>query len=175
MSHLRWALVALLVLSTALFAIGVIAERSNADTPTESARAQVSESSEAAGEDAHEAGAAESEEGHTDEGTAGETHSDEDEALFGIELESTPFLVLAVIAGLALAGLTATRLGQLPAFLLAVALIALAWAALDVREFLHQLDESREGIAIVAALVALLHLAAVAVAGRLARQRSSPA
>ena len=78
--------------------------------------------------------------------------------MLGIDLESTPLVVLAVLAGLALAVLTATRFGHLRGFLLAVALVALAWAALDVREVLHQLDESRTGVAFVAMMVAVLHL-----------------
>lgn len=81
--------------------------------------------------------------------------------------------MLAVIVGLGLAALAATRVGQLPGFLGLVALVALVWAVLDVRELLHQLDESRTGIAVVAAAVAILHLAAAAVSGRLARQPSA--
>jgi hypothetical protein len=83
--------------------------------------------------------------------------------------ESTPLVVLAVVVGLALAAGAATRLGRRRAFLLAVAAIALAWAALDARELAHQLDESRAGIAAIAAAVALLHLGAAAAAGTLAR------
>ena len=161
MSPLRWTLVALLVVSTGLFAVGVIAERSDADEHTEATAAEVSEQGE--GEAAHE------------ESPAGEAHDEEAEALLGIDVESTPLVALAVIIGLAIAALTATRLGQVPAFLLAVAVIALAWAVLDVREFLHQLDESRTGIALVAIVVAVLHLAAAAVSGRLAsRPTASP-
>jgi hypothetical protein len=73
-----------------------------------------------------------------------------------------------MIAGFALAALIATPAGRTPALLLATAVIALAWAALDVREVMHQLDESHPGIAIVAGVVAVLHLAAAALAGRLA-------
>jgi hypothetical protein len=51
-----------------------------------------------------------------------------------------------------------------------VALVALAWAALDLREVLLQLDESRTDVALVAMMVAVLHLAAAAVSGRLAQQ-----
>ena len=40
-------------------------------------------------------------------------------------------------------------------------MIAVAWAALDVREVVHQFDESRSGIAV-------LHLTAAALAGVLA-------
>ena len=73
-----------------------------------------------------------------------------------------------MIFGLALAALVASRLGRLPAVLLAVAAIALAWAAIDVREVAHQLDESRTGIAAVAIVVAIMHLAAALLAGAIA-------
>jgi hypothetical protein len=160
-SRLRWTLVALLVASTALFAVGVTAERSESDTHVESTSAQ-----------AQETGA--EPEGAHDETGAGETDS-EDERVLGIDLESTPLIVLAVLAGLGLAALTATQLGRRRSFLLALAAIALAWALLDVREVVHQLDESRTGIALIATSVAVLHLAAAAVSGRLARQAGAPA
>jgi hypothetical protein len=95
--------------------------------------------------------------------------------VLGVDLESTPLIVLAVLAGLGLAALTATRLGRLRGFLLAVAAIALVWAVLDVREVVHQLDESRTGIALIAVSVAVLHLAAAAICGRLARHAGAPA
>jgi hypothetical protein len=91
------------------------------------------------------------------------------ERTVGVDLESTPIVALALVAGLGLAALTATRAGRLRAFLIAVALIAAAWAALDVREVVHQLEEARTDIALIAAAVAALHLAAAAVGGRLAR------
>jgi hypothetical protein len=154
-SRLRWALVALLVLSTALFAVGAIAERSDSDQHTEPASAQVGETGEEPG------GAS----GHEDGEEAG---ADEDEALLGVDLESTPLIVLAVIGGFALAALAASPLGRLPGFLLAVVAVAALWAALDIREVVHQLDESHTGIAAIAVAVAALHLAAAAVSGRLA-------
>jgi hypothetical protein len=175
-SLMRWTLVALLAAATVLFAVGVIAERSSADTHTEPARAHAEGAgSEATGahDEAGEGGAAASEQGH---GTtaSGETSSNGEQVL-GVDLESTPLIVLGVLAGLGLAALTTSRFGALRGVLLAVALAALAWAALDIRELVHQLDESRTGIAIVAALVAVLHVAAAAVAGRLAAQRNAPA
>ena len=91
-----------------------------------------------------------------------------------MNVESTPLIVLAVIFGLALAALAASRLGRLPAVLLAVAVIALAWAALDVREVVHQLDESHTGIAAVAIVVAVLHLAAALLAGAMAMRARQP-
>jgi hypothetical protein len=166
-SRLRWALVALLVASTALLAVGASLERSEGDTHVEPASAEAAETG-AEPEGAH----SESGEGHTE--PAGEAEA-ENERVLGVDLESTPSIVIAVVAGLALAGLTTSRLGRLPGFLLAVAAIALAWAALDVREVVHQLDESHTGIALVAIGVAALHLAAAAVSGRLfQRARASP-
>jgi hypothetical protein len=142
-SRLRGTLVALLVASTALFAVGVSAERSARDTHVEPASAQAPEAGaepESAhdetgeAEDAGEAG--EAGEAHSETAAAGDAHS-EGERVLGVDLESTPLLVLAVLAGLALAALTATRLGRLRGFLLAVAVIALGRAVLDVREVVH--------------------------------------
>lgn len=174
MSPLRWTLVALLVASTALFAIGVIAERSSTDTHTEPAGVHVGENGEngeAAGEPAgaHDEGEGpNATEAGRAETAAGDTDTETNEAVLGVNIESTSSIVLAVIAGLALAALAVTRLGARPAVLLAVALIALAWAALDVREVVHQLDQSRTGIAVLATVVALLHLAAALLAGAIA-------
>jgi hypothetical protein len=147
---LRWTLVALLVTSTALFAVAVIAERSRADTHLEPAGAHV-----------------EGEEGHA-EAAAGDTDTEADEAVLGVDVESTPLIVVAVLFGLALAALAATRFGRRPAGRRAIALIALAWAALDVREVVHQLDESRTGIAVLAIVVAALHIATALLAGAMA-------
>jgi uncharacterized membrane protein AbrB (regulator of aidB expression) len=146
MSGLHRTLVALLVVSTGLFAIGAVAERSHG------AQSRAAEAREAHPEDVA-------------------SDVDERETVLGVDPESTALVVLAVLAGLGLAALTLTRFGRLPGFLLAVALIALAWSALDVREVIHQIDESRTGIAIVAIGIAGLHLAAAATSGRLARVR----
>jgi hypothetical protein len=176
-SGLRWTLVALLVASTALFAVGVIAERSSTDEHSKPASAHVGESGEAAGEPAgaHEEGegSSASEAGHA-EGAAGDTGTETNEAVLGVDIESTPLIVLAVIAGLGLAALAATPFGRRPAVLLAVALIALAWAALDVREVVHQLDESRSGIAVVALVVAVVHLTVALLAGAMAVRGRQP-
>jgi hypothetical protein len=174
-SRLRWTLVALLVASTALFAVGVTAERSDSDTHVDVTTPQA-EATGTEQEGAHD------ESGESGETEAGEAHSEtasgetdpEDERVLGVDLESTPLLVLAVLAGLGLAGLTATRLGRLRGFLLAVMAIALVWAVLDVREVVHQFDESRTGVALLAISVAVLHLAA-AVSGRLAQQTGAQA
>jgi hypothetical protein len=145
MSRLRWTLVVLLAVSTLLFGAGVIAERSGTGTHVGSAASH-----------AEEGGHAEA------EGQA------ENERVLGVDVESTPLAVLAVLAGLGLAALAAGRAGRLRSFLLALVVIVLVWAALDIREVVHQLDESRTGVAALALAVAVLHLAAAAVSGRLA-------
>jgi hypothetical protein len=177
MSRLRWTLVALLAVSTVLFAAGVSAERSDSDTHAEpEAAAHVDEGSQESGgpegthEEAGESTASASEE-QGSKSESGEEHA-EDERLLGVDLESTPLIVLAVLAGIGLAVLAASQIGRLRGFLLGVTIIALAWAVLDIREVVHQIDESRTGIALVASAVAVLHLATALVSGRLARHAS---
>jgi hypothetical protein len=78
--------------------------------------------------------------------------------LLGINPEATWLVVTAVAASLLLAALILT----LPSPLLAaaVALIMLAFTALDIRELAHQLSESRPGLAALASAIAALHLLA---------------
>jgi hypothetical protein len=54
-----------------------------------------------------------------------------------------------------------------------VAVFALAFAAFDVGELVHQLDEGRGGLAGLAAIVAVGHLTAGVLAGRPAPPASS--
>jgi hypothetical protein len=56
--------------------------------------------------------------------------------------------------------------------LVAVAFAMVVFSALDVREVVHQLDESNGGLAVLAGLVAVCHLAAAAVAGLMGRSAS---
>jgi hypothetical protein len=84
--------------------------------------------------------------------------------VLGVDLESTPMIVLAVLAGIALTIVAASPLGTLRVIVLALALAALAWTALDIREVVHQANESRTDLTIIAAIVAALHAAAAALA-----------
>ena len=60
--------------------------------------------------------------------------------------------------------------------LLAVVFVVMVgFAALDVREVFHQLDEDDRGLALLAGVVAALHLAAAGVALLMGRAASSPA
>ena len=45
-----------------------------------------------------------------------------------------------------------------------VAVVMVVFAVVDVREVFHQLDEDKDGLALLATLVAALHLAAAGVA-----------
>jgi len=70
-------------------------------------------------------------------------------------------VAVAVSGGLALA---AWRRPRASGLLLAVAAVLLLATVLDVRELVHQLDESRTGLAVLAGVVAALHAAAAGVA-----------
>ena len=60
--------------------------------------------------------------------------------------------------------------------LLALVVLAMvAFAVLDVREVVHQLDEDNGGLALLAAAVAALHLGVAAVAVALARRPTESA
>jgi hypothetical protein len=161
----------LLVASTALFAVGVIAERSDTDTHVESA-ATTTEGGEAEGAHARPASRAPPRRKAT-RSPRPARRTPRTNGSSASTLESTPLVVLALLAGLGLAVLAASRVGRLPGFLVAVVVIALVWAALDVREVVHQLDESRTGVAVVAITVTLLHLAVAAGSGKLARERTA--
>jgi hypothetical protein len=159
MHPLRLVLVALLTASTLLFALGVALDRGGGDVTAHS------QALDAEGEPGHDEAAEQREAGEPQRG----------ERVLGVDPESTPLIVLAVLAGLALAALVASRFGTRPGILLVVAIVALVWAVLDAREFAHQLDESRAGIAAIALIVAVLHLGAAAASGRLMRARGRAA
>ncbi len=114
------------------------------------------------------------EEGNSEEGEEAETteeseagHSESEETLLGIETESPLAVGAGVLLSVVLAALAFKSTNRV--VLSVVGLFALAFAVLDSRELLHQLDESRAGLAALAGLIALLHLGAAVVAAREAR------
>jgi heme/copper-type cytochrome/quinol oxidase subunit 3 len=143
--RVRWLLGTLLVAAAALFAVGVATEG-----------------------DAHHETIAAIETGEHNEVTEQAVPdeqteiSETGERILGINLESTPFVVLAVIISVALAAATWRRDQKL--ILLATALFAAAFAVLDVAEFSHQIRQSATTIAAIAAIIAVLHAAAAVVA-----------
>src|SRR3954468_20249043 len=88
------------------------------------------------------------------------------ERLLGVDPESTGVLAMAVVVSLLLAALVWR--GAAPWLLALVALVMAVFAALDIPEVLHQIDESRTGLTFLAGLVAALPLAAAALAARAA-------
>lgn len=146
---------ALLMVGASLFAIGTAIER---------------------GRDHHgaagEAGASESGAGHSEanESAARGGQAVERSRVLGLDVEATPFVVLGVVASLALAAL-AWRSPQ-PSVLLAVAGFALLFALLDVAEISHHVSNDSSGLAMLAGGVAALHLSAGAVAARSIRTQA---
>lgn len=153
-ARLRWLLAVLLASSTVLFAVGVALERNSADTHATGVEERRGEAHSEAAEQAERAAA----------------QAAEGERVAGIDLESTPLVVLAVAFGLALTVAVLTRLGQDRRVLVAIGLVMLAWAVLDGAEVAHRLEESNGGIAALASVVAVLHLAAAVVSVWLARR-----
>jgi Flp pilus assembly protein TadB len=174
---LRALLVALIVTATAAFVVGVALERNSGESGHEHrAEATRSTSDSSSGEarrseagEASHAEAGESAEHRRAEEAGEPASSEKDEELrpLGIDIEAWPFVTLAALTSLALAGAAWLR-PQAIAVLLAVAAAMLAFAALDVREVFHQVDESNDGLAVLAAAVAALHAAAGAIATTIA-------
>ena len=137
----------LLTVTAALFAIGVIAEAN---------RATNNESSEIHVESGNESGET------SGSATAAAGPSEATETVLGIDVESPATASVAVVASLALAGgLWFTRRR---AITLGTALFAALFAAFDIAEIAHQINESCTGLAVLAAPVTLGHAAAAVVA-----------
>jgi hypothetical protein len=162
---IRKLLVSLIVLSTVAFAVGAIVEHSSG----ESAHDQGGEAVEGSGE----AG----EGGEVAPISEGSEEPNGEETLFGNDPESTPLVVLAIVASLLLASGCWFR-PEWRWLLVVTAFAMAAFAVLDLREVIHQLDESGAGLASVAGAVATLHVAAAVTAvilSRRSRKREAPA
>jgi hypothetical protein len=161
----RVLLTALLVVATAAFVIGVSIERSSGDEHAEQAPAVESGEPGGAG---HDEGAESGEAAKAEESAGEHANEDSAETLLGIDSEAVPFFVLAAAFSLALAAAVWLRPGRVPLLVLVI-LAMVAFVALDVREVVHQLDEDDGGLALLAGVVAVLHLGAAAVALAIAR------
>lgn len=145
----------LLVVSAALFAVGVAVERSQASSESPAAAAAEAPGhveSGSAGSEASEASAeAPDEDTHTDDGG---------ESILGINPESWGLVALGIAVSvlLAVAALTITGTSRRNLLFGAIALFGLVFAILDVGELIHQVGESRAGIAVLAAVLVVLHL-----------------
>jgi len=93
-----------------------------------------------------------------------------EETVAGVDPESTPLVVFAIVTSLLLAAGCWFR-PDWRWLLVATAFAMAAFAVLDLRELIHQLDESNTGLAVQAGAVAILHGAA-AVTAVILRRRS---
>lgn len=167
----RTFLTVLLLTSAALFAIGVAMERHDERSESRGKAANIGGllladaggegETAAGGETSGETPAERRAEGHSE--TRAEHRAEHaNERVFGVNLESSPLVGAAVAVSFLFA--VALWLTPNPLVPLAIAGFALVAAVFDVREVFHQIDASRAGEATIAAVVAMLHLAAAAVA-----------
>jgi hypothetical protein len=173
---LRAALLALVLAATAAFVVGVAVERGSGEAGHHDTASPAATGKAAAGGEAHAESGGESEAVHAAEGAAGaptgtETHAEL--RPMGINIEAWPFVIAAVLASLVLAAVGWLR-PQTPALLAAVAIAMLAFAALDIREVAHQIDIDKDGVAVLAGAVAVLHLAAAVAAAAMASRAWRP-
>ena len=160
----NWFLAVLLVVGAALFAVGVGVEHNGGDQHSESpatATTVHTEASDTGAEGGSEAGNESTPhiEGSSSEASA---HSESSEQILGINTESSGVVAVAVMLSIALAVIVIVRQRRPP--FLAVAAFAGAFAAFDAVEAVHQIDNSRPGIAAIAILLALVHAAAALLA-----------
>jgi hypothetical protein len=140
----------LMLLSTGVFVIGATVEKSQGHSEPGVAETRTDEGSEA-----HH-------EGETEKSEGTGAHSEDAETIGGIDVESTPLIVVGAVLTLALAG-AALRWPRREVFAIAAG-FCLGFAVLDGRELVHQLDEDASGVAVLAGFTLALHLAAAAVA-----------
>jgi uncharacterized membrane protein YdbT with pleckstrin-like domain len=175
-SLLRLVLVLAILASAALFGVGSAIERSQKGerrhNEARAARAASAESgrqahSERGGETSSEPGRGTQPEGGAAGETGSESHSESSEDILGINPESTGLVVAAIIAAALLA--LAVWFTRLRVVLLAVIAFGLVFAAFDVREVVHQVNESRAGLVIIAGVLGAVHLGVSQLAGVLLR------
>jgi hypothetical protein len=149
------ALALLLVGSGLLFAIGSTVERHqrHVEHPAATSSEEGSQRGESSGESNSGESPAHVETRHPESGAT----------LFGVNTESLALTVVAFVASLLLA--IAVWLGRWQRLtLLAVAGFGLVFAAGDIRELVHQVNESNGALATIAAILVGLHLTVAALA-----------
>jgi hypothetical protein len=176
MKPLRVTLASLLAASAIVFAIGVAVERSQSTHHDESAPSTSAGSPTQAPEGSAEREAGEKKPaGTTQAAPVTETSSENSEKVFGVNTESIGLVLVVVVASLLLAA--SALVVRSPLILGAIIAVALAATVFDAREIAHQLDESRNGVATLAALTMTLHIlvALVAAGSAVAEQREAGA
>ena len=165
---LRALLVGVIVVATVAFVVGTVVERDESghhDEATEAVPGAVDQP--AAGEEENSEAGGESAVEHATESTGAAASSAESshEELrpLRIDIEAWPFVALAVIVSLALAA--AAWLRPCATLILGItAVLMVAFAALDIREVIHQLDVDESALAVLSAIIAALHIGAAAIA-----------
>jgi hypothetical protein len=176
----------LLVVSAVLFAVGTVIEHSQrahhdvhavaspatkgGETSTEKTANGESSGSGESSTKAGETKPAESASPAVASGeSGGETHS---EKIAGVDPESWPLVGLAIAISLLIAAGVYRRRGR---WLAAAVAFAILFAAGDIRELVHQIQESRTTVATIAASLIALHLLIAATAAAAIRQRRAEA
>jgi uncharacterized oligopeptide transporter (OPT) family protein len=156
-TSLRVLLAGLLVASAILFAVGTTLERHQQGKETSAATHQEGSAGESGGESTEHA----------------DSHREKGVTLLGINTESLGLEIAAIVVSLALAA--AALLLRRRLVLLAIIAFGLVFAAGDVRELVHQINESHAGIAAIAATLIVLHLIIAGTATVLLGRRSDGA
>ena len=171
-TRLRALLAVLLAGSAILFLIGSTIERSHRHQEeigaAGTARASTGEGSESSGEGSES-------QTHSDTGATETGYHESGARILGVDTESLALSIAAVVVSLLLAAAVVLERGRRSKLvLLGVVGFGLVFAAGDARELVHQLDESNNGLAAVAAVLLALHLGISALAGLvLLRERSA--
>jgi Flp pilus assembly protein TadB len=153
---IRRILAVVILASAVLFAIGSAIERNQSgEKGGEAVHAAEQPSTESGGQGGAERGA--------EAPSGGETHKESSEDIFGINPEAKGLVAAAVAAGVILAA--AVWFWSAPLVLLAAIAFGLVFAAFDIREVTHQVHESRAGLVVIAAVLAVIHLSVAALAG----------
>lgn len=140
----------IMLLATAAFVIGVTIEKNQGPSESSVEQAHSGEVSET------------QEQGESGESQGAESQSETSETIGGIDVESTPIIVLGVAVSLALIG-AVLKWPRHEVYAIA-AVFCIGFALLDGTELAHQLDENSGSIAAFAGLALVLHLGAAAVA-----------
>jgi hypothetical protein len=151
----------LLLAAVALFVIGGIAERSDEGHVEGTGTEHVTDHDGAA-KHAEGAGAGDVHAEPSEVAESADSGPADDLTVLGVSVESTPLVVAAVVVSVVLALAVWWRRHRW--LLWVTAGFAAVFALFDVAELVHQIREDRVGIAVVAAVIALLHAGAALVA-----------
>lgn len=139
-------LLAVIVFATLMFGVGSAVEKASASTTSTVAHQETTG-------------------GETGGAEAPAATANNQEAIFGINPESTPLIVAAIALSIGVVG-AVWFYWRRPAVLWAAAVVMAAFAVLDIVEVAHQVAEAHPTLVVLAGTVAVLHLAAAVLAIR---------